>query len=134
MSAHPVTPLLRLALRADALASGAVGAVLLLGADALAGPLGLSELLLRSLGVVLLAWCVGLWVLAARERIAGRVAWAVVVVNVVWAVESLLLPAIGWLAPTTLGTAFLVLQAAIVAGFAALQAVAIRGARRPMTA
>ena len=50
----------------------------------------------------------------------------VVAINAVWAVESLLVLMTGWFAPTALGVAFIVGQAAFVAILAELQILALR--------
>lgn len=127
--AVPVTPFLRLALRADALASGAVGLVLAAAAGPLAGLLGLPDLFLRVVGVVLIAWAGGLWFASARRTIAAAPVWTIIAVNAIWAVDSVVLLASGLFAPTGLGTAFVLVQAALVVGFTAAQILALRRAR-----
>ncbi|WP_207540290.1 hypothetical protein [Sabulicella rubraurantiaca] len=130
------TRFLHLALLGDAAASAATG--LLLAAAPIAGLLGLPESLLRVAGLALLLYAafVG-WVgrSAAPPRAAVR---AIIAVNVVWVLDSVALlalgPALAGLSPTALGTAFVLAQAAAVAGFAAAQAAAMRGAAKAQPA
>jgi hypothetical protein len=49
----------------------------------------------------------------------------VVVANVAWVAASLCALLFGWLDPSTAGMVWIPLQAAVVAGFAALQAVGL---------
>ena len=55
---------------------------------------------------------------------------AVIAVNALWAIESIMTLVLGWLQPNGLGVAFVLAQAAAVAVFAGLQVFAIRGARQ----
>jgi hypothetical protein len=57
----------------------------------------------------------------------GAAAWAVVLVNALWALDSVVLLVAGWVAPNLLGFGFVLAQAAVVAGFAALQVTGLRG-------
>jgi hypothetical protein len=117
---------LRRALLLDALASGAAGLLLLVAAGPLDGMLGLPTALLRWAGAVLVPFAAGLVYLARRPHVSARAAWAVVVANVLWAVDSALLLATGWVAPTAFGTAFVLAQAALVAAFAVAEHAALR--------
>lgn len=126
------SPLLRAGLVGDAAASAAMGALLALGAGALAGPLGYPEALLRGVGLVLLpcaAWVGWMGTRAAVSRLAVR---ALVALNLVWVADSVLLVALGptlfGLAPTGLGVAFVLAQGGAVLGFAAMQAAGLRRA------
>ncbi len=127
MIARPM--FLRRVLLADALASGATG--LLAVAVPLSGLLGLPPGLLRGAGLILLPYAALVAWLAVRGAPPPRWAvWAVVGINACWAVDSLLLLVSGWVAPTGLGIAFVVMQALVVAGFAVLQAMALRATPR----
>ena len=53
---------------------------------------------------------------------------AVVAINLLWALDSVLLLAAGPVAPNGLGIAFVLAQALVVMGFAAMQWTALRGA------
>ena len=121
---------LRTALRLDAASSGAMGLLLLLAAGALAPLFDLPVALLRGAGLALVPFALTLAWLSARPQIPRGWAWAVIIANVLWTVDSLLLPAIGWFAPSALGTAFVVAQALAVALFAGLQYVGLRALDR----
>ena len=119
---------LRFALIADAAASGALGLGLAALAGPLAGLLGLPEALPRYAGVFLIVWAAGVLWLGTRARPPRAAVWAVIAVNAAWAVDSILLLLVGWIAPTALGMAFILVQAAAVAVFAEIQYVGLRRA------
>ena len=127
----PSSPRPRQALRLDALLTGATGLLLAAGAGALEPLLGLPPLLLRVAGLALIPFAMLLAWMARRERLPRWSVWSVVAVNALWALDSLLLLATGWVEPTWLGTAFVAGQALIVALFAELQA---SGAKRALGA
>ncbi len=129
----PPLSILRLALLGDALASGATGLLAALGAGVLAEPLGLPVPLLRMAGLALLPYAAFVGWLGTRPEPARGAVLAVIAINALWTLDSLALLVSGWVAPTALGTAFVLLQAAVVAGFAAAQAWGLRerSARRP---
>ena len=52
--------------------------------------------------------------------------WAIVAYNALWAIDSIVLLVSGYVAPTALGYAFVIFQAAVVAGFAGLQVIGLR--------
>ena len=122
----PARGLLRVALRLDALVTGANGAAYLFAAGALDAPLGVEAGTLRVLGAFLVVYAVAVWAIAAREEISRPAAWAVVEANVAWAIASLVVVATDGFSPTTGGSVWIVLQAMTVAGFAALQAYALK--------
>ena len=124
---HP-TPFLRFALLGDAAASGATGLLLAAGAGFLASLLGLPEGLLRVAGLVLLPYAAFVaWLGARRDGGVPRSALrAVVAINLLWALDSVLLLVSGWVAPTTLGGLFVVAQALVVALLAELEYVGLR--------
>lgn len=125
MLQHPM--FLKRVLLADAVASGATGLLSLLAAAPLSAMLGLPGGLLRGAGAVLLPYALAVAWLALRRAAPARGAvWAVVAINAVWALDSVLLLVSGWVAPTALGVAFVLAQAAAVAGFAVLQAAGLR--------
>ncbi|HZG95105.1 MAG TPA: hypothetical protein VEZ46_10370 [Mycobacteriales bacterium] len=123
-SAHDETALLRAAIRIDAVITAAVGAGLLAGAAVLDGVLGTPTAFLAAVGAGMIAWG-GLWFVARRPRITGP-AREIVAANALWVVLSGALHAAGWHDLTAVGTAFVLLQAAIVAGFIALQVAGLR--------
>ncbi|MFN4089329.1 MAG: hypothetical protein ACK4QW_09865 [Alphaproteobacteria bacterium] len=122
---HP-SGLLRFALLADAAASGVLGLGLALFAGPIAQLLGLSEALPRYAGILLVVWGAAVLWLGTRPRPPARAVWAVIALNALWAVDSVLLLLSGWIAPTTLGLVFILFQAAAVTVFAELQYVGLR--------
>ena len=126
---HP-SALLRLALRADAAVTSANGAAYLLAAPLLHDLLGLPAGLLRGLGCFLLVFGAAVGFLATRSTISAGAAATVVAVNLLWAVDSVAAAVAGWGSPTPVGTAWVVLQAAVVSGFGGLQWVGVRRGSR----
>jgi hypothetical protein len=116
--------LLRPALRLDAVVTGLNGAAYLAAASLLDDPLGLSPGLLRGAGAFLLVFAAAVWLVTRRPR-----SWAVetvVAFNLAWAVGSVVAVLTDLFTPTTVGAAWLVLQAVVVAAFAALQLAGLR--------
>jgi hypothetical protein len=134
MTAIDRTRLLRHALLLDAIVSGATGALLSFGAGPLSGLMGLPQALLTGAGVFCVVYALGLAVLARRADIPRPLAMAVVAGNLVWVVASLWLPVSGLVDPTTLGTAFVLVQAAAVMAFAVLQRMGIARIEATMAA
>jgi hypothetical protein len=124
------SPLLRQALLADAVTSGACGLLMLLGAGNLSF-LGLPEALLRIAGAVLLPYAAVVGWLGTRDTVLRIAAWAVILGNVVWVLDSLLLIVSGWVEPTRAGTAFVILQATAVGMYAELQLIGLRRSAVP---
>ena len=124
---HP-SLFLRRSLILDAVASGATGALMLAGAGLLEGWLGLPAALLRAAGLVLVPYVAFVGYLATREKLTPAAVWTVIAANGLWAAASIGLLLSGWVAPTALGYAFVIAQAAVVAAFGELQYV---GMRRP---
>ena len=118
--------MLRLGLRLDAVVTGANGVAYLLAAPVLDDLLGLSPGLLRGVGVALLAYGAAVWLVGSRRSLRTRAAWAVVDLNVLWAIGSVVAVLTDTFTATTTGDVWLVLQAAVVAGFAALQVTGLR--------
>lgn len=119
--------LLRLALRLDAVASGALGLLGLAAAPLLTDLLGPPTPVLRGIGAFCLVYAAALVLLAARPTIPRPPALAVVAGNTAWVLGSVVAVVAGWGVLTALGVAVALAQAAAVAGFAALQ---WRGLRR----
>jgi hypothetical protein len=119
---------LRLALLADAAVSSATGLAMMLGAGVVDGLLGVPGVLLRYAGLSLMPFAALVAFLATRENLSRPAAWAVVAYNALWAVDSIVLMASGWIAPTALGYAFIAFQALVVAIFAKLQYIGLRKA------
>jgi hypothetical protein len=125
---HFTTPssLLRRALLADALLSGATGLLLTLAAGPLSTLLGLSVGLLRGSGVFILPFAALAAWWGRRSRVGRTPVFALAVCNALWAVDSVLVLLLGWLEPTALGEVFVIGQAVIVAVLAELQFIGLR--------
>ena len=122
--------LLRVALKLDAVVTAVNGAAYLVAAGPLGDLLGLSPALLRGAGAFLLAFAALVWLVATRDAIPRGAVVAIVVANLVWALDSVVAAAAGWGSPSTEGTVWIVLQAITVAAFADLQILGLRRARR----
>jgi hypothetical protein len=109
----PQRLLLRTALTLDAGVTAANGLAYLTLAGPLHDLLGLSETVLRGAGAFLLVYALAVGVLAARPAPAKAAVVAVIA---------------GWGDPTTAGAVWMVLQAIVVAGFAALQLAGLKRA------
>lgn len=120
---------LRGLLVADAATSAGAGLVMVAGGDMLAAPLGIPAALLHYAGLALLPFAALVAVLGTRPRLARGAVWVVIAINAVWALDSILLLLTGWIDPTAPGYVFVIVQAAAVAIFAELQAVALRRAK-----
>jgi hypothetical protein len=122
-------PLLRLALKLDAIVTGANGAAYLIAAGPLGDLLGLSPALLRGTGAFLLAFAAVVWLTATRPSIPRAAVYAIIAANAIWALDSVVAAVAGWGTPDTVGTVWIMLQAIVVAAFAELQLVGLRRAR-----
>jgi hypothetical protein len=117
---------LRTVLLADAIASGATGLLMIAGAGLLDGLLGLPVALLREAGLVLIPYVAFVAWVGTREVISRSAVQAIIVLNVLWVTGSIGLLVSGWVAPTMLGTAFVIAQGAVVAVLAELQFIGLR--------
>lgn len=122
------TPFLRRVLGADAAMSGASALFLIGGAGLLTGLLGLPEPFLRIAGLLLVPFVAAVGFMSTRQILPLPALWTIVSLNVAWVVGSILVLVLGWVSPTGLGYAFVIVQALAVAAFAELQLV---GLRRP---
>ncbi|MEU6863305.1 hypothetical protein ABZ924_08540 [Streptomyces sp. NPDC046876] len=116
---------LRRFLALDAVVTGGNG----LAYAAFSGPLGrllgIGEGTLLELGIFLALYGAGVGWLAARRRPPVLPVKLVIEVNYAWVAASLL-SLLLWDAPTAAGLAWIPVQAAVVAAFAALQQLALR--------
>lgn len=126
MSLMSSPKLLRYALTADAVASGASALLLLAGASMLTELLGLPEPLLRWAGVILIPFVILVGALALRADPPPGAVWAVILLNVAWVVASVFVMFGGLTAPTMLGYAFVGAQALAVLAFADFQFFGLR--------
>ncbi len=125
---------LRTLLAVDAAMCLASGVLLAVAAGPLAELFALPAALLRGAGLVLLPWAAFVAWWASRAAPPRRAVLAVVVVNLLWTVDSVLLLASGWVAPNGLGVAFVLVQAAAGAAIAVLQALALPAAGQMLRA
>jgi hypothetical protein len=117
---------LRTVLRLDAVVTGVNGAAYLAAAPLLTGLLGVPSGALRGLGAFLLAYAAGVALVAARPVVSAGATEVVVGANLLWAAASVAAVATDRFDLTTTGAVWVLLQAAVVAGFAALQLTALR--------
>ena len=117
---------LRRVLLTDAVASGTTGLLMLGGATLLTRFLALPEPLLRYAGLVLLPYAAFVASVATRQHLHRTAVWAVISINALWALDSIVLLLAGWVAPNAFGTAFVVAQALVVAGFGVVQYLGLR--------
>lgn len=129
-TSDPQTALRRF-LALDAVVTGVNGLAYLAASGPLARFLGVGSTLLLELGAFLVVYAAGVGLLAARPSPAALPVRAVVEANLAWAVLSCLALAL-WLSPSAAGAVWTVLQALTVAGFAALQHIALK-ARQDMS-
>jgi hypothetical protein len=117
----------RLAVRFDAAVTGAFGALLVIASPLLNGWLGIATPLLVALGVILVGYALVLEFVVARRPTPALV-WEVIALNTLWVVASVVAVLTDALTLTTLGTVFVLAQAAAVALIADLQYLALRKA------
>lgn len=127
----------RFTLRSSLLLDAAVCAAAGLLMFAAAGPLGdlldLPTTLLRVAGVILIPYVPLLVLVATRSPIAPASVWTVIAVNLLWTAGSFILLLSGQVDPNSLGIAFVIFQAVVVALFAELQFTALGRRRTPGT-
>ena len=121
---------LRTALQLDAAVTGLNGAAYLVAAPLLQDVLGVPAGPLRGVGVFLLGFSAAVAVVGTRPALSTRAVRAVIALNLLWVLESAAAAALGWGTPTPVGTGWILLQAAVVGGFAALQWSGLRSRAR----
>ncbi|MFB9902592.1 hypothetical protein [Allokutzneria oryzae] len=117
---------LRLALKLDAVVTGANGVAYLVGAGIVGPLLGLPAGLLVPVGIFLLLFGIAVWFTGTRKEISTKAAWGVALVNLVWVVDSLAVAFAGWFPLTGWGVLWIIAQAVVVDVFATLQIVGLR--------
>lgn len=115
---------LRVSLRLDSLMCAVFVPVLLVGAGLFGDLLGLPGALLIGAALVLAPFAAFLWWVSATPVIRPSAVSVAVAGNALWVLASLAVLAL--LTPTTLGFAFVLVQAAAVAGITVVEAVALR--------
>lgn len=118
--------LLRRALLADGVVGLVAGSLLVLATGWLADLLALPRELLLGAGWALLPLGVFLIWLGSGEQINRLLVWAVLAVNALWVVDSLMLLFSGWIAPNLLGQAFIIGQAVTVLLFLELELMGLK--------
>jgi len=124
---------LRRFLALDAVVTGGNGLAYLAASGPLADLLGVSRTLLLAVGGFLLAFGAAVGLLAARPQPPALGVKLVVDANLLWPVLSIVALEAS-LSPTTAGYVWIPLQALTVAGFAALQLLALRAVTAAATA
>ena len=126
MTTIQASTFLRRVLLLDSVSSGAMGVLLLTCSGMLTGLLNLPAELLHEAGLVLVPFAVAVGFLSTRSRLSRVAVWAVIAINAVWAIDSVVLLFTGWVEPNLLGYAFVIGQAGFVALMAELQFLGMR--------
>lgn len=121
-----VSPLLRTALLADAVASGGSGLLLAAAHEPLSQLFGLPAAALLAAGLFTIAYGLFVAVLGRRPRLPRWLVGLVIGGNLLWAAGSILLLFEPGLSPTAWGVAYVVAQAVVVAALAELQFFGLR--------
>jgi len=121
--------LLRRVLLIDAVASAASGIAMIASAEVLANLLQLPVDLVSEAGIVLLPFAAFVGFVASRSEPARFAVWAIIGLNILWVVESVMLLFTGWVAPNALGYAVVIAQAAGVLVLADLEYMGYRRSR-----
>ena len=119
-------PFLRRVLLFDALTCVAMGVALLLLAATVEQMLAILAIVSRGAAVVLLVFGIGVAYIATRDRLVRPAVHAIVALNALWAVASVLALLFGWLTPNTPGQVFILGQALAVAIIVWLEIIALR--------
>jgi hypothetical protein len=127
MSIQPLS-FLRRVLLADAASCAVMGLGMILFAATLADLMNLPALGIADVGLVLLPCAAFIGYLASKQSPPRIGVWVVIVLNVLWAVESFALLFTDWVSPNALGVTFIAGQALVVALFAELEYVGLRRA------
>ena len=129
MSVFSSPRFLRNVLLADSASCLATGALQVVFTDALSQWLSLPASLLLETGVFLLAYAAAVASIALRNPIPRPVVWLLVVGNLGWALGCAALLAGGFVAPSSMGVAWVLAQAAVVVALAELQWAGLRRAQ-----
>ena len=128
VAALPGEAFLRLALKLDAVVSGANGLVYVAIPGTLDSTLGVDADVLRGIGAFFLVYAATIWAISSRAQINRATVRVVIAGNAAWMAGSLVLLAAGVPDPKTAGGVWIALQALVVGGFVALQATGLRRA------
>jgi hypothetical protein len=117
---------LRRVLLVDAASCAGMGLGMIAFTELFARVLELPAQLLSEAGLVLLPFAAFLAFVASRPTPARFAVWAIIVLNVIWVVDSIVLLFTDWVAPNALGYAFVIAQAVVVAVLADLEYVGLK--------
>ncbi|SDI33021.1 hypothetical protein SAMN05421505_14436 [Sinosporangium album] len=117
-------------LKSDMLLCAVSGLLLALAADPLGDLFALPAPLLRWAGIVLLPVAAFIGYVVSRTPHPTGAVWAIMTLNSLWVVDSVILLFTGWVDPNALGIAFIIAQALVVVVFVELQYIALRRLRR----
>lgn len=123
----PRDGLLRGAFKVDAVASIGSGLAYVVASGPVGDLLGLPSAFLIAVGAFSVLYGSYAWYLGSRPRVSPTAGRRIAAGNLGWAAASVAMVLAGWHDPTTTGTVWILLQAALVAGFADAQ---LLGARR----
>ena len=129
MNSVPLTLFLQRVLLFDAATCLITGMVMLAAGGTVERLLAIPAQVSTALAVVLPAFAAAVAWVGTRRHLLRAAVWAIVALNALWAVESMLALAFGWLEPNALGRAFIIGQAIAVAVIAELQFVGLRRAK-----
>lgn len=118
--------LLHLALRVDALVTGANGLAYLAAAPLLDDILGTDTGFLRAIGTFLLVYGIGVWLLGSQERPNPLGVALTIAANTMWAIASIGFASTDSADLTAIGIVWIVMQAGVVGLFAVLQILGLR--------
>ncbi len=122
---HPST-LLRRALQADAVVSGAMALLLSLAAGTLSRLLALPQPLLLETGLFLIGYAALVGWLGTRSVLPRSLVLIVIGGNTLWTLASVALLLSGAVTPNAFGIAFVLIQATAVGIFAELQFIGLK--------
>lgn len=122
--------LLHLALRLDALVTGANGLAYLVAAPLLDDVLGTDAGFLRAIGAFLLVYGIGVWILGSQERPNTLGVELTIAANTLWAIASIGFASTRSEDLTAIGIVWIVLQAGVVGLFAVLQVLGVRRSKQ----
>lgn len=134
MSTIVPSPFLKRVLMVDAVSCAAAGLLLLALGEMFAPALGIPASFSQPVGLSLVGFAAVVGLVAVQSRVSPAIIWAIIAYNALWAIESVMVLALGWLTPTTLGIAFVLAQAIWVAILAEAQFIGLRKTGRVQAA
>jgi hypothetical protein len=118
--------LLRRALLTDATLSAIAGIALVLAAGPVGAFLELPAAALRIAGLIFIPFAAFAGWLGTRPRVRRTLVFVVIVLNLLWAADSVLLLLTGWVVTTTLGEWFVIGHALIIGAIAEMEFLGLR--------